>query len=695
MILRHHRVPCTANDVRRQLGAGRNGCTAAHLLQAARHFGLSASGHRVSAEGLASVPVPCILHWRRGHFVVLEKVLRDHFHVCDPASGRHRMSISDCEREYSGCALLFSTPKNAHWLKSPSRQSLSLMRGPAMGLLKATVLSSGNVRRLLVLALCTCVIYGTSLVFPILTKTLVDDPAILGENNIFLRLIVALLGLCVAQFAFSWLRSATVMVLRQSIDRSLAHEFFRHALALQPSFFQTRASGDILARANSLLAIRELVSTTLLIGLVDVVCLVVYVAMLSWMARWYCVWVLLLGGTYIGILFLRQVELRNWTMEEVNAQTNETSYLMQALRGIQTVKALTAEGAVLRRWLSLFETRQQLSARRDMYLSKLESLLGLIRKHNGLMLLYFCLPALMAHELTVGSALALSTMGSYVIGPLTSVATMIQQAQLASIHLERIDEVLTEPAEVKLQERSSTSEEFPPRIMVNNVSYRYSRSEPDVLIDISFDVHPGDRLAIVGRSGSGKSTLGLLLGSLLTPDSGSVSVIGADGTPLTGSNHRHSCAVVLQDSILFEGTIRDNLCLGVGSVRLEELREATAAAGILDEIDAVSRGFDSYLGDNGFGLSGGQRQRLAIARALLRKPKILILDEATSNLDSITERAVLEALIGLGCTIVMISHNPQSVALCERVAYLAEGRLQAVGSHRELYEQLANYRELF
>jgi ABC-type bacteriocin/lantibiotic exporter with double-glycine peptidase domain len=344
-------------------------------------------------------------------------------------------------------------------------------------------------------------------------------------------------------------------------------------------------------------------------------------------------------------------------------------------------------------WAGLFAAQLNVSVRRGRLTALTDSLSTTLRVAAPLVLLAFGALGVIHGTMSLGSTLALLALAQGVLTPLSSVVNVAGQFQLLGSYIERLDDVLTAP-------REQTLGTLPPApqvrggIQLNSVSFRYQSSAPEVVRNVSVTIEPGQFVAIVGCSGSGKSTLANLLLGLYRPLRGQILFDGINITEVEARSLRRQLGIVNQRPYLFAGTIRANIAASDPTLSLEHIVAAARSASIHDEIARLPMGYQTLLSDGGGSLSGGQRQRLALARALARRPAILVLDEATSSLDSLAERAVQRELEGLGCTRIVIAHRLSTIREADLILVMRNGELVEQGAHDQLVARCGHYAEL-
>jgi len=397
--------------------------------------------------------------------------------------------------------------------------------------------------------------------------------------------------------------------------------------------------------------------------------------------------------TQIAVMLGTGRRVRALVERDLATQAASQDYLVEALTGIGTVKAAGAEERAVEHWSNLFFANLNVSLRRSQLSALIDTAMTTLRTLSPLLLLWVGAFQVLNGSMSLGTMLALNALGLAFLSPLSSLVTTGQQFQLVGAHLERIADVLdATPEQDPLTVQPSPR--LTGRIELRDLSFRYAPDAPLVLKHLSLTIEPGEKIALVGRTGSGKSTLALLLLGLYPPTEGEILY---DDMPLSCLDYRtlrSQFGVVMQEAFLFSGSIRQNIVFNDPAMSMEKVIEAARLAGILEEIAQMPMAFETHIGEGGMGLSGGQRQRISIARAVAHHPSILILDEATSHLDVVTEEAVDQNLSQLRCTRLVIAHRLSTVRNADRILVLDGGELVESGTHEALLALNGRYAEL-
>jgi ATP-binding cassette subfamily B protein len=684
MILNYYGHTTSISEVQERCGVGRDGLSALAIAKAARQYGLRVRSVSVKQEkDFRLVSLPAIAYWECNHFIVVERWSPKHVDVLDPAIGRRRLTSDEFEEGFTGLVIMLEPgPQFEPQSAQPSislrtyLQSVLQMRGIIAQIIGSSLLLQ---------------VFGLGL--PLLTEIIIDQIIPIKASNLLLVLGLGALLLLLTQGVTSILRVSLLIYLQTRIDAQIMLNFFEHLLSLPYRFFQLRLNGDILSRMNSNIAIRDLLTSQLISSLLDGSTIAVYLLILIWQSSFIAGLTVAIGALQVGLILITAPIIRRLTLRDLAAQGKTQGYLNEVLSGIATLKAAGAENRAVERWTNLFFDEMNISVRLNYLLSIVGITVQLLQTLAPLLLLWIGAIQVINGTMPLGTMLALNTLAASFLTPLSSLAASGQKIQTAQAHFDRIADVVgTEP------EQDAQQVQMPPKLKGNieleNVSFQYDPHTPPVLKDISVKIRPGQKVALVGRTGSGKSTLGKLLIGLITPTQGSVLY---DGIPLQKLNYqevRKQFGVVLQESFLFSGSIRENIAFNNPEMDMNHIVRAARKADINEDIEKLPMKYETLVSEGGSVFSGGQRQRLALARALANRPAILLLDEATSALDVATERTVEQNLNKLSCTQIVIAHRLSTIRHADLILVLHEGRIVEQGTHEFLLRRNRFYAQL-
>ena len=679
MVLGYWGRKMTLDEVQRVTGlVSTEGVTARAVLNAGKSFGLRGRAAQVDVEEFHLLPTGAILHWEFAHFVVFEELTRRGVTLLDPSLGRRYVSMEEFRKAFTGIALVFEPTETFETGEAPRgthRYLRLLMEArPLLG----RVLFTSLLLQVLALGL------------PILTGAVVDQVLPTGDVSLLGVMGAGMAVLLLFQVLSLLVRTHLLLHLRTHLDARLTLGFLDHLIHLPFSFFHVRSSGDLIARLNSNATIREILTSGALSALLDgslaSLYLVVLMAM-NWQMGLLAVGLAVLQALVFLVARERQREL---LAKDLEVSAVAQNYQVEMMTGIQTIKGMGVEGRTVQHWSNLYVDTLNVSLERGRLEASVEAVTGALRMISPLVLLLVGTLQVLHQHLQLGQMLALNALGVGFLTPIASLVAACFRLQLVGSYLERVDDVLEAPPE------QSPSTLRRPHVLqggisLENVSFRYGPLAPVVVQDVSLEIQPGQFIAIVGRSGAGKSTLAHLLLGLYLPSEGTIRYDGHSLSELDLYDVRGQMGVVMQNPMLFRGDIRRNIAYHDNDLSLDEVTAAARRAQVHEDIMAMPLQYSTLLSEMGGSISGGQRQRLALARALVHDPAILLLDEATNALDVKTERAVQQALEELRCTRVVIAHRLSTIQDADVILVMDKGRLVEQGTHAELMTLRGHY----
>lgn len=686
MVSRYWGKQFSLNSLRIKAGVGRSGASLKGLARAAEGLGFQATPVRASWERLSDRAHPWIAHWQGNHYVVVYQAKGDRIVIADPAEGKRSLTPAEFTEGWTGYALLLEpTPELA---KTPDQKS-SLSR--FVGLLlphRDTIIK---------------VLFGSlllqlfSLVTPLFTQIILDRVVVsksLTSLNVF---AFGLLLFGVWRIGLGAARQYLLDYLSNRLDLTFLSGFINHTLRLPLSFFESRQVGDIITRVQETQKIQSFLTRQAVSTWLDMIMAFVYVGLMSYYNLHLTLLVLAIIPPIVILTVLASPLLRRVSRQIFKESSAQTSLLVEMMSGIATVKAAASEQEVRWRWEDRLTRTLNIAFKGQKLGIGLGAISNTINTIGSTALLWYGATLVIQDQLTIGQFVAFNMLIGNVISPILAVVELWDEFQEILVSVERLDDVFTAQPEESYQDQMLMLPAIAGDVKFENVCFRYGEDdEKYTLQNISFHAQKGQAIAIVGRSGSGKSTLVKLLQGLYHPKSGRICIDDHDVRQVSPNSLRSQLGVVPQECFLFSGTILENITLYRSDFSLEQVVEVAKLAEAHAFIQSLPLGYSTQVGERGSTLSGGQRQRIAIARALLAKPRILILDEATSSLDTDSERRFQQNLdrISSDRTTFIIAHRLSTVRNVDCILVLDQGILAEVGNHDQLMELKGIYYHL-
>ena len=730
MVAAHYGLKDTISQFRSLTKTDRTGTNLYGLVDGAKRIGLHAEALSGPPEELmggirkGEIRFPFIAHTvSEGamlHYVVVYGLRRGKFLVADPGRGKRRLKPEEFFALWTGYIVTFE--------KTPQFRPENHVRG---GFLKFFRLLKGQYAKLAGVLSISLVIAVIGILGAFVFQIVIDDFAVdtgyyesaddheheeeevhvcsedeaavehllesvfdfissAGFHAIFVGLIVLYLLQALVQFARGYL----IALVSKKIDIRLSLSYYNHIVDLPVSSIAVRQTGEYLSRFGDTATIRTAISGATLTLLLDSLMVVGCGYILFVENQKLFLVALLMVAFYAAIVlaYRKPVERSNRRVMEDNALLQ--SYFKESIDGMETVKAACANEAVKGATNKKFERFINSAVRNAVLSMSQDTLADTVELVGTVVILWLGFGMVLAGQVSVGELMTFYALLSYFTQPIKNLIELQPTIQTALVAADRLNDVLDlEKEDTKAQGAALPEVE---RWELRNVDFRYGNREL-TLKDVSLSIRKGEKVAIVGESGSGKTTLAKLLLRFYEPERGNVLLDGKDVKEYDLTDLRRGVAYVDQNTFLFSDTIRNNLKLGNEHVTDEEMEEACKVSCAAEFIRRLPMGYDTPLDENGMNLSGGQRQRLAIARALLKRPRPLILDEATSNLDTITESSIKNTIFDFGrdMTCIIIAHRLTTVKNCDRIYVMEQGEVMESGSHEELMEKSGKYKALW
>ncbi len=683
MLLRFHGVGADPAQIKHQAGTAALGT--ADMVRCAREFGLKARELKTNWARLAKTPLPAIAVLKDGGFLLLGKVGDDKVVVQSTRTPRPElMNREDLEAIWDGRLVLMT--RRASLAELSRRFDVTWF----LGAIHKYRHQLGEV------LVASFFLQLFALASPLFFQVVIDKVLVHRSISTLDVLVIGLLGIGLFETILGILRTYLFSHATNRIDVELGARLFQHLLALPTSYFQTRRVGDSVARVRELESIRTFLTSSALTLVIDLFFTFVFLGVMLVYSPLLTLVVLAGFPFYVGISAGATPRFRQLLDEKFKRGAESQAFLVESVTGVETLKAMAVEPQMQRRWEEQLAGYVAASFRVLRLGNTASNSVQFINKAVMAGILYFGARLVISGELTVGELVAFNMLAGRVSQPVLRLAQIWQDFHQARLSVERLGDILNTAPEPRFNPARAALPAIRGDVTFDHVVFRYRIDGPEILHDVSFSVSAGQVIGIVGPSGSGKSTVAKLIQRLYIPERGRVLVDGVDLAMVDTSWLRRQVGAVLQESVLFNQSIRDNIALPDPAMPIERVVEAAKLAGAHDFILELPEGYDTVVGERGASLSGGQRQRIAIARALVTNPRILIFDEATSALDYESERIIQDNMqrIAQGRTVFVIAHRLSTVRRSDRIITIDRGRLVEDGTHDELITKGGRYATL-
>lgn len=684
IILSHFGRNLSLERLRQDCGVSRDGSKASNILKAARKHGCVCAGWRKEPADLLALKPPYIVFWNMNHFVVVEGFRKGRVYLSDPASGRRSVTWDEFDDLYSGVVLTIDKgPEFRTGGQHPSVWNALVSR------------LEGNRISLLFLFIASLLLVLPGLLFPVYTRIFLDG-ILVGGHTTWLKPLLWAMGLTGAAAALlSTLHTVVLQRLAMKLSVTGSAKFFWHILRLPMDFYAQRFGGEIGARVSYNDTLAGIVAGQLTGSALNLILIVFYGVVLFQ-------YDVLLTAFGVSMVIVQLIAIRWITGRRIEHSQKLAQFhgkligtSMTGIQSIESIKCVAGESDFFAKWAGhhakLLNAQQEL-ARSSVAVSAIPTVLNQL---NGAVMICLGGIRVMDGALTLGSLTAYQALMGSFTAPVAALLGMTSQAQELKGAVTRLDDVMRNPIDPRLEPAAAIP--VPPaaarlegQVDVRNLTFGYNRLDPPLIQNFDLTIRPGQRVALVGGSGSGKSTVARLIAGLLEPWDGEILFDGVLRAQLPRQLLTNSIAMVDQEIVLFEGTMRDNIVMWDRTVPDAAVLRAAKDAVIHETIAGLRDGYDYRVEEGARNFSGGQRQRIEIARALCGDPRLLVLDEATSALDPVTEKQVDANLRRRGCSCIVVAHRLSAIRDCDEIVVMERGRIVQRGTHAEMIRDEAS-----
>ena len=650
--------------LRRRFSISQKGSNLSQLIKISNQLKLVTRPLKLELEDLDQLKTPCILHWDFNHFVVLESIKGQKVTILDPAFGKRVLSFDEVSQHFTGVALELWPNMDFEKKQEKNQIELKSLIGHVRGLWK-------SLGQILILALALEIF---SLISPFFMQWVIDHVIVSADRDLLTVLAIGFAILMCLQQLISVFRSWIMMYMSTHLNVQWRANVFNHLINVPVSYFERRSLGDVVSRFGSIDSIQRTLTSTFLEAILDglmtvftLILMFIYSPKLAWIA-------IATMSLYALIRWLWYAPLKRATEAEIIHAAKQSSHFMETVRGAKTIKLFQRQDLRRSMWLGLLVNQVNASLTTQKLSLGFRLANGFLFGLENILIIWLGATLVLDGNFTVGVMMAFIAYKNQFDGRVAGLIDKFIEVKMLQIDIERLsDIVLTEPEKLYAETEINDISNAENAIEVSNLQFKYSENDPLILKNVSFKIPVNQSVAIIGPTGCGKTTLLHVLLGVFHQTEGEIKVMGQNLDTLGLNFVRDQIGTVLQDDILFAGSIAENICFFDSTPNLEWMNECAEIAAIHQDILKMPMGYQTLVGDIGNMLSGGQKQRILLARALYKKPKILFMDEATSHLDIQKEHEVNEKLKQLKITKILIAHRPETIASAERVIALQDG----------------------
>ena len=689
LVARFLGVPAEPAQIVHDRGRGDRPFTLDELARVAKRLGLVSRVKHSRADDLAKLPTPLLMSLADGDTAMLLRA------ETNEEGSRHLVQRSGGDRPeiWSGEQMTERHAGGVLLLTSRERIAGDKRRFDVSWFIPALVKYRKPLRDVLI---GSFFLQLAGLVSPIFFQLVIDKVLVHQSLTTLDVLAFGLAVVLIFETILGGLRTWLFSHTTNRVDAELSAALFRHLVALPLGYFEARRVGDSVARVRELENIRQFLTSNAITVVIDLFFTIVFFVVMYLYSPMLTLVVVATIPIYVLISLVVTPPLRARLDEKFKRGAENQSFLVETVAGIGTLKSMAVEPRMRERWERQFAGYLSTGFAVTQLSNWGGGAIQLVSKLATVAILFLGAKQVIAGDLSVGSLVAFNMLSGRVAQPILRLSQLWQDFQQVRISVDRLGDILNTPAEPEHNPNRASLPPIQGRIAFDKVRFRYRPDAPEALRGVSLEVSPGEMIGIVGPSGSGKSTLTKLVQRLYVPEQGRVLVDGVDLALVDPAWLRRQVGVVLQENILFNRSVRENIALADPTLPMERVIAAAQLAGAHEFVLGLAHGYDTIIEERGANLSGGQRQRLAIARALIGDPRILILDEATSALDAESEEIIQRNLnaIAAGRTVIIIAHRLSAVRSCHRIVTVEAGEVTEIGDHAALIAAGGRYSHL-
>lgn len=684
MLLEYFGKEVSLTALRSVYGVPKGGHTLFNLKRVFQDFGVETVGMKVTnLDFFKENNQPCILFWDKKHYVVFEKITANKVFVVDPALGRKRYTYMEFTQHFSNIVLSVVEVDEEKEIPVEVRKPDNII----FSILKKQKL------KVLGIICFTLLIQLFALSIPVFTQRAVDNYLLLTSDVTMVEILVVIGVIFLMYYIMQVTRNLTISVFQNYFEKKLMTGFMKKIMSLPLNFFVNRSTGDLIFRSNLTTYIQQLLSSQLVTTVIDIIFVFAYLGLMLT----YSVELTIVSLVAIAVIvissFVQSKKVQALTDKELVLHSKAHRVLVELFEGMETVKSIGAENQFYDNWESNFYEQLKIQLKKN----KASGWIG-----NVAVATQFVLPLLIigvgiysisGGGLTLGALISFNTIASSFVAPIVTIMGSYSQILLLRSYLGKLSEILEQKSMID-DDREDFRESYK-KLELKNVHFQYSKFEDEVLKDINLSIGENEKIAIVGPSGSGKSTLLKIIAGMYAPTTGSVLLNNKELSHLSQQQVREKISVVNQNPSIFNMSLRDNILMNSENVSEEVFLQAVNDARVDEITNMLPMGYETQISEGGMNLSGGQMQRIAIARALVKQPELILMDEPTSALDNISENYIMNHIKDYKCPCIVVSHRLNTIQHFDRVIVINNGKIVEQGHHDELIKNNGLYSYIY
>lgn len=689
----HYGKRVSLSKIQSYTNMNKDGVNINDIINASQQLGMLASAAKKTEEFNSSeIELPCIAHVyienSIGHYIVIYDIKKDNLIISDPAVGLIKVDKdSFFNSNYTECSpyiwsgiLIFLKPGKNFTKKSEYTNNRKFWR--------LILFQRENATKVIILSLISMLLsISMSFYFQIIIDLVIPNK---WEYSLVLITFIFIV-LTLINAYINKVRVKISLEISKNISLKLSLDYFHHTLNLPLSFHESRKNGDIISRFQDASKVQEILVTSILILPVDIMFITIVGIILCLKSIQLFILVLLMCISYIFSIVIYREKYSVLNAKHMNQQSVMTSHLVDSLDGIETIKVYQKENKIFDIGKEKFIKWQNLILQLGNVENNQAALQTIINSVGEILILCVGTFGVIYGLITLGELITYNILIRYMLMPISNIINLQPQYHMANVAMERLDSVMDAQIEFYSGNNLASIEQ----IELKNIKFSFN-SYKDIINLGGIKIYKGKNIAIVGYNGSGKTTIAKLIMKLYVPQSGEIYINNVEYSKLSLNYVRKHIGYVTQEDFIFSGSVKDNLLMGDKNISEDRLVAVAKMMGVHDFVCSLPRGYNSILTERGNNISKGQRQKIALARAVLYNPDFLILDEATSNMDIISEHKIIETLKkDTNITLIIITHSLNNIMDCNRIFVMDKGRIVAEGSHEKLLENNRIYRKYY